>query len=128
MPVALRSMSHKILVVDDDAEYREMLMTLLCGAGYIVTCAEDGSAGFEQARREGPNLILTDLSMPNLNGVEMIKAIRAEPETRTVPIIACTAHLSGIAVSEALAAGANHALYKPIQFNVLVALVTKLLS
>src|ERR1044071_9132749 len=121
-------MSHKILVVDDDAEYREMLMTLLCGAGYIVICAEDGSAGFEQARREGPNLILTDLSMPNLNGVKMIKAIRAEPETRAVPIIACTAHLSGVAVSEALAAGANKALYKPIEFNVLVALIIKLLS
>jgi two-component system chemotaxis response regulator CheY len=121
-------MSQKILVVDDDTENREMFMTLFHGAGYAVICAEDGHAGLAQARNESPQLILTDLSMPNLNGVEMIKGIRAEPEMCNVPIIVCTAHLSGVAASEALIAGANHAVYKPVEIRALLTLITELLS
>jgi two-component system, chemotaxis family, chemotaxis protein CheY len=121
-------MPQKILIVDDDPENREMLTLLLCSEGYTVICAEDGCAGLNQARKEGPQLILTDLNMPNLNGVEMIRTIRAQPEMSDLPIIACTAHMSGIAALEALNAGANHAAYKPIGFNALLALVTKLLS
>lgn len=118
----------KILIVDDDADNREMLTTLLRGAGYTVVAAEDGRAGLDLARSQRPHLILTDLSMPNLNGVEMIRSLRAQPGMSNVPIIACTAHSSGVAASDALKVGANHATYKPVQFSSLLPLIAELLA
>lgn len=121
-------MPHTILVVEDDAKNREMITTVLRSEGYTVMCAEDGKIGLALAESRCPHLILTDLNMPNLDGIAMIRTLRAQPELKNVPIIACTAHASGIATSEAINAGANHAACKPIGLSELLSLITRLLS
>ena len=77
-----------ILVAEDHAESRELLRVLLEGSGYRVLQAEDGLTAVKLAQREHPDLILTDLHMPGLNGVEAIRRIRAIPELHDVPILA----------------------------------------
>ena len=77
-----------ILIAEDHAESRELLRVLLEGSGYRVLQAEDGLEAVELAKREHPDLILTDLHMPGLNGVEAILRIREIPALHDVPILA----------------------------------------
>lgn len=121
-------MQQKILIVEDDPANREMLMTVLRNEGCAVICAEDGRAGLALAEAQRPHLILTDISMPNLDGIEMIKSLRANPDLSDIPIIVCTAQASGVTVADALSAGANYAIYKPIRLKPLLAIITQLLS
>lgn len=121
-------MSQRILVVDDDAENREMLITVLQASGYTVLSAEDGQAGFDQACKDRPDLIVTDLYMPICNGVEMIRRLRSHPEIEEMPIMVLTARSSGISLTEALKAGANGGTYKPVELNVLMGLISQMLA
>ena len=77
-----------ILVAEDHAESRELLRVLLETSGYRVILAEDGLEAVELAERERPDLILTDLHMPGLNGVEAIRRIRENPALHDIPILA----------------------------------------
>ena len=96
-------MTEKILVVDDSDDTREMMAKLLELEAYCVITAEDGLVGLNKAETEQPDLIITDINMPNLNGIEMIKMIRNQSPVREVPILAITAYGSTVA-AEALAA------------------------
>jgi two-component system, chemotaxis family, chemotaxis protein CheY len=88
--------------------------------------AEDGSAGLDTADTERPDLIITDVNMPVMNGIEMIRRLREQDGFASVPIMAITAYGNGVA-KEALDAGANRATTKPIQFNALVVAIKELL-
>ncbi len=121
------TVTKKILVVDDSDDTREMMAKLLELESFDVITAEDGRVGFNVAQNEHPDLIITDINMPNLNGIEMIKLIRQEPEFGKVPIMAITAYGSGIA-AEALEAGANQATTKPIEFDSLIGGIKRLLD
>jgi CheY-like chemotaxis protein len=117
----------KILVVDDSDDTREMMAKLLELESFTVVTAEDGSAGLDTADAERPDLIITDVNMPRMNGIEMIKRLREQDGFATVPIMAITAYGNGVA-KEALEAGANRAATKPIQFTLLVVEIKELLA
>ena len=120
-------MPHKILVVDDSDDTREMMAKLLELEAFTVITAEDGRAGLNIADTELPDLIITDVHMPIMNGIEMIRQLRKRPGFGGVPIMAITAYGNGVA-KEALEAGADRAATKPVQFNALLVEIRKLLS
>ena len=117
----------KILIVDDSDDTREMMAKLLELETFTVFTAEDGQAGLRVAAEQKPNLIITDINMPNMNGIEMIKRVRKQQGIEQVPIMAITAYGNGVA-KEALEAGANRAATKPIQFSVLIIEIKELLA
>ena len=119
-------MPQKILVVDDSDDTREMMAKLLEMEAFTVITAEDGNVGLSLATAERPDLIITDINMPNLNGIEMIKLLRKRPGFESIPIMAITAYGNGVA-QEALDAGANRATTKPVQFKSLAVEIRELL-
>src|SRR5215813_14424427 len=100
--------AEKILVVDDSSDTREMMTKLLEMEDFNVITAEDGRVGFDTAKAERPDMIITDINMPNLNGIEMIRLLRGEVDFTRTPIMAITAYGQSVA-REAIDAGANHA-------------------
>ncbi len=85
-----------VLVVDDDADAREMYEILLGGAGFRVAAASNGLEGIDRARTGHPQLILMDLSLPTVDGFEASRRLKADPITRDIPIVA----LSGNAIDD----------------------------
>ena len=121
------TVTEKILVVDDSDDTREMMAKLLELESFTVVTAEDGCAGLDAAASERPDLIITDINMPNLNGIEMIRMLRKQPEFGRVPILAITAYGSNVA-DEAIEAGADRATTKPIEFETLIDGINQLLG
>jgi CheY-like chemotaxis protein len=122
-----RAVLEKILVVDDSDDTREMMAKLLELESFIAITAEDGRKGFDRAKAEHPDIIITDINMPNINGIEMIKMLRNDSEFSNIPIMAITAYGNSV-VAEAIEAGANHASTKPIEFESLLNGIRQLLS
>ena len=120
-------MTEKILVVDDSRDTREMMTKLLELESFNVITAEDGRIGFDTAKAERPDIIITDINMPNLNGIEMIRLLRDEVDFSSVPIMAITAYGQNVA-QEAVEAGANQATTKPIDFDKLIRGIRQLLD
>jgi chemosensory pili system protein ChpA (sensor histidine kinase/response regulator) len=79
-----------VLVIDDSAETRKLYALVLELEGYVVAQARDGQDGLQQARDRVPDIIITDLAMPIMDGWETIRRLRADPRTRHIPIIACS--------------------------------------
>ena len=121
------TVQNRILIVDDSDDTREMMAKLLELEAFSVLTAEDGNIGLKVAIEQHPNLIITDINMPNMNGIEMIKQVRKQPGLERVPIMAITAYGNGVA-GEAIDAGANRAATKPIQFSALILEIRELLS
>src|SRR5882724_260373 len=117
----------KILIVDDTPDARDFIASILTLKRFDVVIAADGLEGLEQARSELPDLIITDLTMPRLPGIEMIQKLRAMPEFKDVPILAITAYGMEYAM-EAMRAGANRALARPVENHLLLAFVFDLLK
>ena len=117
----------RILVVDDTPDAREFIAAILALERFDVVMAADGLEGIEQARSALPDLIITDLSMPRLPGIEMIKKLRTIPEFKDTPILALTSHGMELAM-EALRAGADRALARPVENHLLLAFVFDLLA
>ena len=116
-----------IMVVEDFEDNRFMMRRLLEMSGYRVLEAVNGEEAVELARRERPGLILMDLSLPLLDGLAATRRIRQEADLRDVPIVAVSAHDTADFHAEALAAGCNDYVTKPIDFDQLEALLGKLL-
>lgn len=119
-------MPASILIVEDDADAREILLLVLAEYGFKVTEAEDGRAALKLTESMRPDLVITDIHMPNLDGVGLIKALRKRPEMRDVPILIFSACSNG-PVSDAMRAGANAAASKPLQLDSLIRLIKSLL-
>ena len=115
-----------ILIAEDHLDSREALGALLEAFGYHVIAAVNGAEAVDMAMSRLPNLILMDIMMPELDGFEATRRLRAAPETREIPIITLTA-MDG-ARSLALDAGANDFLPKPINSGVLLKKVRSWLS
>jgi CheY-like chemotaxis protein len=115
------------LVVDDSDDTRDMMAKLLELESFTVVTAQDGVEALKVAADEQPDLIITDVNMPKLNGIEMIRELRQRPGFCRVPVIAITAYGNGVA-KEALEAGADGAATKPVQFNDLIDRVRRLLT
>jgi len=117
----------KVLVVDDNADARELLSSILKLERLEVVTAVDGVEGIVRARSELPDLIIADLAMPRMPGIEMIRALRAMKPFKRTPILAVTSHQLERAV-DALRAGANRALTRPVDNHLLLTFVFDLLK
>ena len=120
-------MSEKILVVEDSGDAREFLQTLLEHEGFSVTLATDGVEGVEKAAKEDPDLIISDLNMPRMDGLQMIKRLRALPKYKDVPILAITSHGIELAMN-GIRAGADRVLTRPVGNHLLISFVSDLLN
>jgi DNA-binding response OmpR family regulator len=98
----------EILVVEDSATQARQLAQLLETAGYRVRIAADGRAGLEEARRQPPTLIVTDIAMPHMDGFEMCKAMKKEEGLRDIPVILLTSLSSLYDVIKGLDCGADN--------------------
>jgi two-component system cell cycle response regulator DivK len=116
-----------VMVVEDFEDNRFMMRRLLEMSGYRVVEAVNGEQAVEVARRERPHLILMDLSLPILDGLAATRRIRQHEELRRVPIIAVSAHDTSDFHADALAAGCNDYVTKPIDFEQLESLLSRLL-
>ena len=121
-PLAPPSSATRILVVDDNTDMRDHLRRLL-GPIYIVRTVSDGKAALQTARAWLPDLILTDVMMPQLNGFELLAALRADARTRFIPVIVLSARAGEEAIVEGLRAGAVDYLVKPFSAREVLARV-----
>ncbi len=110
----------KILLVEDNEMNRDMLSRRLLKRGFEMVLAMDGEQAIDLARSEAPDLILMDISLPGLDGWEATRRLKTMPETRSIPIIALTAHAMAGDREKSLAAGCNDYDTKPIDFRRLV--------
>ncbi len=117
----------KVLVIEDDPQFRMTLTAYLEDSGYTVLEAADGLEGLEVFSRAGPDIVLTDLRMPKLDGLGVIAAVKAKnPAT---PVIAFTGTRDPLAENDALRLGAWGCLFKPIEdLSILEAAVVKALE
>ena len=121
-------MTHTILTVDDSASVRQMVGFTLKGAGYEVVEAKDGSDGLAKLSQSKISMIITDLNMPNMDGIEMIRNVRAMAQYRFIPIILLTTESQDSKKKEGKKAGATGWIIKPFKPNQLLAVVKKVLK
>jgi CheY-like chemotaxis protein len=117
----------KILIVED-VEYNRDLLVQLLEEDYEVVTAADGAAGIEAATRERPDAILMDLSLPEVDGWEATRRLKARPETEAIPVMALTAHAMQGDEERARACGCDDYLTKPIDEDQLFAKLARLLG
>jgi two-component system chemotaxis response regulator CheY len=121
-------MKKRILAVDDSPSVRQMVRLTLAGAGYDIVEASDGAEGLNKARANTHDMVVTDLNMPVLNGLGLIRELRKLPAYRGVPILFLTTESDPEMKLQAKAAGATGWITKPFQQDQLVAIVRKVLG
>jgi two-component system, cell cycle response regulator DivK len=107
----------KILIVEDHADMRELLTWQIELMGFLPIPAKHGKEGVEKAVAEQPNLILLDIMMPGMDGWEAARTLRANPETKDIPILAATALFRDSDLKSCLDAGCNGYIVKPFTFQ-----------
>jgi CheY-like chemotaxis protein len=120
-------MMSKILLVEDNEMNRDMLTRRLERKGFEVVIAVDGQAGIDMATSSNPDIILMDLSLPVIDGWEVTCKIKADPATRSIPVIALTAHAMAGDEQKALQAGCDDYDTKPIDLKRLLNKIENLL-
>ncbi len=118
----------KILLVEDNEMNRDMLSRRLARQGYDVVIAQDGARGVAMVTEEHPDLVLMDMSLPIVDGWEATRRLKSDPATRSVPVIALTAHAMAEDREKALAAGCDDYDTKPIELPRLLEKITQLLQ
>ena len=121
-------MSETIMTVDDSASIRQMVTFTLKQAGYNVVEAVDGQDALDKLQTAAVQMIITDLNMPNLNGIELIRAVRANPAHRFVPIVMLTTESQAEVKQEGKDAGATGWIVKPFKPDQLLAVIRKVLG
>ena len=114
-----------ILIVEDNVDCRELQACVIRRLGYVVIEVDNGLSAIDEALTSHPDLILMDLSMPKMDGDEATVQLKAQPPTRDIPVIICTASGPGAKANRALDAGAAEILYKPFTFSDLENLLRK---
>ena len=118
----------RILLVEDNEMNRDMLSRRLTRKGYEVLTADDGARGLAAAASERPDLILMDMSLPVIDGWEATRRVKADAATRTIPVIALTAHALVEDRERATAAGCDDFDTKPVELPRLLDKINKLLG
>ncbi|MYT82446.1 PAS domain S-box-containing protein [Streptomyces sp. MnatMP-M77] len=113
----------QVLIADDNADMREYLSRLLAAAGYEVRAVADGLAALNAIRTQSPDLVVSDVMMPRLDGLSLVTALRTEPRTAAVPVLLLSARAGQEASIEGLQAGADDYLVKPFAAAELLARV-----
>jgi two-component system, chemotaxis family, chemotaxis protein CheY len=122
------SMAKKILTVDDSASIRQMVVFTLKSAGYDVVEASDGNLGVQQAKKVQVDLILTDQNMPGMDGLTLIKTLRATPQYKSTPMLMLTTESSDAMKMQGKTAGATGWLVKPFDPQKLLEVVRKVIG
>jgi CheY-like chemotaxis protein len=117
----------KILIIEDNRDSRDILSKLLRMSGYTVVSAADGETGFEAAATQLPDLIITDINMPNMDGIQFVKRVRADRMLAETPVLVVTA-FGPSAAREAVEAGANASTQKPFDFDKFLLIVQELIA
>jgi two-component system chemotaxis response regulator CheY len=120
-------MAKVILTVDDSASVRHMVKFTLCDGGYTVIEAVDGKDALDKLTKP-VNLVITDLNMPNLDGIGLIRRLRANPACKGIPILMLTTESQEARKLEGKAAGATGWIVKPFQPQQLLAVVKRVLG
>jgi CheY-like chemotaxis protein/anti-sigma regulatory factor (Ser/Thr protein kinase) len=128
LPISLSPQSATILIAEDNESNLQTLSVYLAAKGYRVILAQNGKEVVEGAQKKHPDLVLMDIQMPEMNGVEAIRHIRADETTRAIPIIAVTALVMPGDRERCLEAGADEYLSKPVSLRKLSELFEKLLT
>lgn len=118
-------MSKTILTVDDSASVRQMVGITLASAGYRVIEAVDGADGYAKATSNTIDAVLTDLNMPQMNGIEFIRKYRTHPSSRGIPIVFLTTESDDELKRQAKEAGATGWIVKPFKQDQLLAVIKK---
>jgi two-component system, cell cycle response regulator DivK len=118
----------RILIVEDNEMNRDMLTRRLQRKGYDVVSAIDGQTGLDSARRQAPDLVLMDMSLPVLDGWEATRQLKADSDLQKIPVIALTSHAMSGDREKALAAGCDDYDTKPIELPRLLRKIEALLD
>jgi two-component system chemotaxis response regulator CheY len=121
-------MAKTVLCVDDSASIRQMVGFTLKSAGYEVVEAVDGMDGLDKAKARSVNLVLTDQNMPRMDGLTLIKNLRALPAYKSVPILMLTTESSDAMKAQGRASGATGWLVKPFDPQKLIEVVRKVIG
>jgi two-component system chemotaxis response regulator CheY len=117
-----------VLLVEDDADAREMLAIVLSDAGCEVRTASDGKAALDVAMAHRLDLIVTDVAMPRMDGIQMVHLLRQLPATRNIPVIVLTGQAVADVPARAQAAGCTIVLSKPCPPDYLVSVINQLIG
>lgn len=120
-------MSQKIMVVDDSASVRQLVSETLSDGGYEVVEASDGQDALDKFKNEPVDLVISDLNMPVMDGIELVKQLRALPGQRFLPIIMLTTESQEAKKQEGRAAGASGWLVKPFKAEQILSVVKMVL-
>lgn len=115
-----------ILVIDDQDYNLTLLQEFLEFEGYRVSCAPDAERGLEIAQRERPSLILMDLTLPGMDGLDATRTLRHTPDLETMPVVALSAHEGTSFKKRSLEAGCNAYLAKPYDIETLLEIIDRL--
>ena len=118
----------KVLLVEDNEMNRDMLSRRLIRRGFQVVFAMDGQQGIDLARRERPDIILMDMSLPVIDGWEATRQLKADDTTRSVPVIGLTAHAMSGDREKAIEAGCDDYDTKPVELDRLIGKIARLLG
>ena len=121
-------MSKTILTADDSTSMRQVISLTLRNAGYEVIEAVDGRDALAKIAASTPHMLITDLNMPNMDGLELIRQVRALPHCKYIPIVMLTTESEDLRKQEGRAAGASGWIVKPFRTEQLVQVAKKLLS
>ena len=114
-------MPKKLLIIEDNRHLREILASILHTSGYVIMEAATGLQGIETALAEQPGLILLDLDLPDISGIETARILKQNPVTTAIPIVACSAMSGSEWRDIALSAGMDDYLQKPISLAIIKA-------
>ncbi len=116
----------KVLVVDDSETVRNQVGRALSDAGFEVVGAGDGIDGLREVQRTTFSLILLDISMPRMGGLEMLDRLKQAPETRDIPVLVLTTEMQESMIARAKRSGAAGWIIKPVEMKLLVEAIVKL--
>lgn len=116
----------KILVVDDEPEILDLLKYNFSKKGLDISVARNGEEGLEVLEREIPQVIVLDIMMPVMNGIEMCRAIRANQKYNSIPILFLSATSDDLLILSAMSSGGDHFVSKPIRLNLLFDIVNSM--
>lgn len=117
-----------ILVIDDNYDYRSGLIEILGFENYATLEAEDGLAGLQMIRQHFPNLIICDIDMPGMTGIEVLRAVKCDPIYATIPFIVATGHIDALTMKTARDLGAEKFLAKPFDIPKFLAVIVDFLT
>jgi two-component system, cell cycle response regulator DivK len=121
-------MAKNVLVIEDNERNLYLVTYLLERYGFVVVSAKDGAAGIQRALQERPDLVVLDIQLPQMDGYEVARAMRAERELAHVPIVAVTSYAMPGDREKAMAVGCNGYLEKPIEPLVFVSEIQRILA